>query len=131
MAYPKGQKRPEGAGRKKGTPNKATLPLKEMAQKLGVDPFEILLRFAAEDWKGLGYDARTKISYSGAGIEFEEFIIKPELRGKCAAEACQYIHAKRKAIETTVDPQLLETIKSLEGKSDEELLAILNQSALS
>lgn len=30
MAYPKGKKRPEGAGRKKGTANKTSKTLKEM-----------------------------------------------------------------------------------------------------
>ncbi len=127
----KGQPKTIGSGRKKNTPNKDTRTLMEKAAELGIDPFEILLRFAAEDWKGLGYDARTKISFTSAGIEFEEFLIKPELRGKCAAEACQYIHAKRKALEQSIDPALIETIKSLEGKSTEDLLAILNQKKLS
>lgn len=112
-------------GRAKGTPNKDVMPLIERAKALGIDPFEILLRFAAEDWKGLGYEARTKTSFTSAGIEFDEFIIKPELRGKCAAEACQYIHAKRKAIENTIDPALIETFKALEGKTEEELHAII------
>lgn len=126
-----GRKRPEGAGRKKGTLNKSTATLVELTQKLNVDPFEILLKFAAEDWKGLGYPARTKISYTNAGIEFEEYIIEPQMRVKAASDACQYLHAKRKAIEQTVDPQLIDIFKSLEGKSDEELLAIFNQPKLS
>lgn len=111
-------------GRAKGTPNKNSIPLKEKAEELGVDPFEILLLFAKEDWKRLGYDARTKVSFTNAGIEFEEYIIKPEMRMKAAAEACQYIHAKRKAIETTIDQELLETFKKLEGKTEEELKEI-------
>ncbi len=114
-------------GRQKGTPNKVTATLMELAESLDVSPFEILLRFAAEDWKGLGYPARTEIRYTNAGIEFEAYIIDPQMRMRSAAEACQYIHAKRKAIETTVDPELLATIKSLEGKTQEELLAILNK----
>lgn len=128
MPFVKGQKKV--GGRAKGTPNKPTRTLIEKAQELGVDPFEVLLLFAKEDWKSLGYEARTKTSFTSAGIEFEEFIIEPAMRVKAAAEACQYIHAKRKAIEQTVDPQLIETIKSLEGKTQEELLAILNQTKL-
>lgn len=124
MPFVKGQKKI--GGRKKGTPNEPTRTLIEKTSELGIDPFEILLRFAAEDWKGLGYDSRTTTSFTSAGIEFEEFVIKPELRGKCAAEACQYIHAKRKAIEQTIDPGLFETIKSLETKSSKELLDIVN-----
>lgn len=114
-------------GRAKGVPNKPKKTLLEKSEELGIDPFEILLRFAAEDWKGLGYAARTKISYTSAGIEFEEFVIKPEMRVKASGEACQYIYPKKKAVETTVDPELVETIKSLEGKTTEELLAIINK----
>lgn len=129
MPFEPGHKKSKG--RPRGLPNKDVRPLIEKARELNIDPFEILLRFAAEDWKGLGYESRTKTSYTNAGIEFEEFLIKPELRGKCASEAAQYIYAKRKAIEQTIDPALVESIKSLEGKSDEELLAILNQKTLS
>lgn len=78
------------AGRKKGTPNKATLPLEQKALELGVDPFEILLRFAGGDWKGLGYKSEA----------YEDgFTISPEMRLKAASEACQYLLAKKKAIE--------------------------------
>lgn len=112
-------------GRQKGTPNKATEPLIERAKALKIDPFEILLLFAKEDWKKLGYAARTKTSFTSAGIEFEEYIIDPALRLKAASEAAQYIHAKRKAIETTADPALLELLKSFEGKTEKELLDIL------
>lgn len=128
MPFQKGHKKI--GGRAKGTPNQPTRTLIEKAEELKVDPFEVLLLFAKEDWKALGYDSRSKTSFTSAGIEFEEFIIKPEMRVKAASEACQYIHAKRKAIENTIDPKLLEVIKSLEGKSSEELLAILNQTAL-
>lgn len=33
MAYPKGAKRPIGAGRKKGTPNKASVSIRELMEK--------------------------------------------------------------------------------------------------
>lgn len=124
MPFVKGQKKV--GGRAKGTPNQPTRTLIEKAKEIGADPFEILLRFAAEDWQGLGYPARSETKFSPAGIEFEEYVISPQMRVKAASEACQYIHAKRKAIESTVDPALIETIKSLEGKTEEELLAILN-----
>lgn len=128
MPFVKGQ--PKMGGRKKGVLNKDALPLREIAQKLDVDPFEILLKFAKEDWEGLGYPSRSKISYTSAGIEYEEYLIKPEMRVKAASEACQYIHAKRKAIESTVDPALLDLLKTMENKSEEELLAIINQDEL-
>ncbi len=112
-------------GRQKGTKNKVNQTLNERAAALGVDPFEILLKFAAEDWKGLGYDDRTTTSYTNAGIEFEEFIIKPELRGHCAKEACKYLHAQRKHVEATIDPVLAEQIAKYDAMPTEELRAIL------
>jgi hypothetical protein len=116
--------------RTKGTPNKKTQTLFDLAKKLKVDPFEILLRFASEDWKGLGYENRTTTKFTNAGIEFEEYIIEPRMRLKAAAEACQYLLPKRKAIEQSVDPELLEAIKSLDGKTEDELLAIVNKERL-
>ncbi len=114
-------------GRAKGTPNKPTQTLVDKAQELGCDPFEILLRFAKGDWKGLGYEKETETKFTAAGIEFDEHVIKPEMRVKAAAEACQYIHAKRKAIEQTVDPALSELLKKFENLTDEELLAIVTK----
>ena len=47
MAYPKGKKRPEGAGRKPGTLNKATLA-EQACLRAGIDPFDLLVRKAVE-----------------------------------------------------------------------------------
>lgn len=117
-------------GRQKGTPNKTTETLKEIVERIGIDPFEVLVRLAAEDWQGLGYPARTRTTFTAAGIEVEEFVISPELRGKCAADACKYIHAQRKAIEQTIDPALMDKLKEFEQKSDSELMAIVNTTPL-
>lgn len=43
MAYPKGQARPQGAGRKKGTPNKKTQLLKPILDDMGYDPVKKLI----------------------------------------------------------------------------------------
>lgn len=112
-------------GRPKGSINKDRKSLHELVTRLGINPFEVLLRLAAEDWKGLGYPARTETKFTAAGIEFEEYVISPELRGKCAGQACEYLHAKRKAIEQTINPDLIEAFQSLEGMSDDELRAIV------
>lgn len=96
MAAPKGHKR--YGGRKKGVANKDTLPLKEKAKQLGIDPFEILLLFAKGDWESLGYPSASFVK-EGSTFVNEELYIKPEVRAKAAAEACQYIHPKLKAIE--------------------------------
>lgn len=42
MAWPKGTPRPEGAGRKKGTPNKITADIKALAQEHGATAITIL-----------------------------------------------------------------------------------------
>ncbi len=93
-----GKAKTEGSGRKKGTPNKNTLPLQALADRLGVDPFEILLHFAAGDWAALGYKKGTRTILS-MGRRAEIPVIPPEMRVKAATEAAQYLHPKRKAIE--------------------------------
>ena len=101
MAAPiKGSPKTVGSGRKKGTPNKSISPLKERAQALGVDPFEVLLLFAKGDWKALGYDAETYTVHS-KDFSNELLTIQPQVRAKAAAEACQYLFPKLKAIEHT------------------------------
>jgi hypothetical protein len=86
-------------GRAKGVPNRTTQILQDKAAELEVDPFEILLRFAKGDWKGLKYSSPTETRYTPSGESYEKWVIEPELRAKCAADACQYLHPKRKAIE--------------------------------
>lgn len=86
-------------GRKKGSPNKNTLPLAERASALGVDPFEILLLFAKGDWEALGYEYEfeTKIGAGGAAVESR--IINTDHRIAAAKAVCEYLHPKRKAVE--------------------------------
>ncbi len=93
-------------GRQKGTPNKKTVQLKERAQRLGFDPFEMLLRVAKGDWQGLELDGPISI----------------ELRVRAACEACKYLYPQRKAIEVSDerDPNLNRPYKNL---SNEELEA--------
>jgi len=86
-------------GRPKGSPNQDTKKIQELAQKLGVDPFEILLRFAAGDWKGLGYPAGTHHVVTRKGGIMEEEIITPQDRLKAACECAQYLYPKRRAVE--------------------------------
>lgn len=116
MSAPKGS--PKHGGRRKGTPNKKAIPLAEKAQALGIDPFEILLHFAAGDWKTLGYESETVIKYS-KDFQNEEYTIQPAVRAKAAAEACQYLHPKRKAIEVKDTRDLSED--PCEEYTDEEL----------
>lgn len=99
MAWPKGKPRPPNAGRKKGTPNKMTIPLEQKCQELGVDPFEGLLLFAAGNWKKLGYENECYFTEKADGAVKMGYVISPEMRLKAYQEACQYILPKRKAIE--------------------------------
>lgn len=125
MAFQKGHKK--YGGKQKGNLNKRHATIVELTEKLGVDPFEILLRFAMGDWKGLGYDARSTISYTNAGIEYEDPVIKPEMRLKAAAEVCQYLHAKRKAIEHSIDPEALKFFEEAKKKPTQEIIDRIRQ----
>lgn len=87
--------------RAKGIPNKSTKLLEEKAKSLGVDPFDILLKFAAGDWQGLGYDNEVYVMENAAGGTKIGYTITPDMRLKAASEACQYILPKRKAMEIT------------------------------
>lgn len=86
-------------GRPKGSPNKTSLPLHHLAEKLGCNPFEILCRFAIGDAKGLGYTVDVVEQTTPKGDIIEKPLITPELRVKAASEAAQYLYPKRKAIE--------------------------------
>lgn len=117
---PAGSKKTPGSGRKKGTPNKDTIPLEEKAKEIGVDPFEILLKFAKGDWEGLGFKSATITRIGKNGEAYEVDAITPDHRLKAASEACQYLYPKRKAIlvEQPFDPNANRPLKDL---SDEEL----------
>lgn len=96
----KGHKTP-GSGRKKGTPNKNTVPAEELAKKLGIDPLEVLLLIAKKDWKRLGYNKPTETRTSQFGIKYEVELIPLAMRMAAADCAVEYIRPKRKAIEHT------------------------------
>jgi hypothetical protein len=122
---PKGH--PRYGGRAKGVPNRKTQDLLDKAREMGVDPFEVLLMFAAGDWKSLGYDQDKYITETDRGT-IVKWTIEPSVRAKCASDACQYIYPKRKAIELSKDPNsqeqvimvnavdLLDRVKALKGK---------------
>jgi hypothetical protein len=99
MAFKKGQPRPENAGRKKGSVNKKTHDARELAERLGVDPLEILFHFASRNWKALGYNSEymTKVLKDGGTLEVER--ITPEMRLNAAKEAVRYVYPQTKAVE--------------------------------
>jgi len=90
-------------GRPRGARNKDTLEAEALAQKLGIDPFEVLLRFAAGDWKGLGYKEEMRaVAHSEEGTVYDYTIPTP-VRAKCAEKATEFLRPKLKSIEFTGD----------------------------
>lgn len=88
------------SGRRKGTPNKNKTPkVAEIAERLGINPFEILLLFAAGDWQRLGYASPTRTQYSKSGEPYEVDVIEPGQRIAAAASACPYLFPKLQAIQ--------------------------------
>jgi len=96
---------PKAGGRQKGTPNKKTNELFEIADRIGVNPFEVMCMFAAKDWKGLGYSSEyeTKVTKDGGTLEVER--IGPDLRIHAAKEAAKYLYPQRKAVEHSADQE--------------------------
>lgn len=89
-------KKTEGSGRKKGTPNKRTLALKERMAELGCDPIEFMAKIVNGDMilpVVLGV-------YEGAPI-IEDMAPSYEIRVSCAKELAMYLYPKRKAIEVS------------------------------
>lgn len=87
-------------GRTKGTPNKLTQDILSRAEELGVDPFKIMLLFAGDKWKELGYDSSIYVKESRDGETTTiGYTIPPELRLHAAKEAAKYMYPQRKAIE--------------------------------
>lgn len=106
-------------GRPKGSKGILNVRVETTAHRLGVDPFEVLCLFAKGDWKALGYKEQSKISFTNAGIEFEEDIITPDHRLAAAKEAAKYLYSQRRSVEHTQNdalkdmsaPQRLEAMK--------------------
>lgn len=91
-----GDSRPAGAGRKPGTPNRPTRRAQELADQLGIDPFEVLLRFAAGDTEALGL----KSYVDGKGRQRDP-MVPLDLRMQAAAAAARFLLPQLKAVEVT------------------------------
>lgn len=84
--------------RPKGSQNRKTKELHELADSLGISPFQILLHFANGDWKALGYKKEGVIK-ANEHCSWLELTIPTSVRAKAAGEACEYLYPKRKAVE--------------------------------
>jgi len=109
MAFVKGN-----PGKPKGAKNRRTLHLEETAARLNVDPFEVLLMFAGNLWKELGYESECYFSEKSEGdgstIKMG-YVISPETRMKAAADACRYLYIPKKSVDVTSDGNALTTIE--------------------
>jgi hypothetical protein len=117
MAFQKGNKLSKG--RPRGATNERTRRVEEIADKYALDPFEVLLMIASGDWKGLGYESATRTSFTNAGIEFEEPVIKISDRGNAAKEAARYLYSQKQAV--SID------INKLHKMTDDEFEAFKNK----
>lgn len=111
MPAPKGHAR--YGGRAKGTPNKSTERLREIAQKHKCDPFEILIMFANGDCEGLGYK-EFETTTNKDGSTYETYTISPDLRQKSAKDACKFLEPELKAIEHGISDETLAKAVSYE-----------------
>jgi hypothetical protein len=106
-------------GRPKGSQNKRTLEIQEIANRVGVNPLEILLKIAAGDWKGLGYVNEVYIKETAEGEQTMGYTITPEMRLNAAKEASQYLYSKKRP-EEPVEDEVIE-VYSLEQIEEAEL----------
>lgn len=72
--------------------------VEEIAARFELDPLEVLLMVACADWKGLGYEAKDKVSYTNAGIEFLEDNIKLPERVSAAKEVAKYLYSQKQSV---------------------------------
>jgi hypothetical protein len=82
MGFQPGVPRHPNAGRKKGTPNKATIAVAEKLAALNFDPFLLMVELAKDENNS------------------------PELRGKMAAELASFLAPKRKAQEVELNAEV-------------------------
>lgn len=95
-----GDPRPVNSGRKKGTPNRRSFNAQELAERLGVDPLEVLLHATNNNWQALGYDSGIQTKLVGENAVTED-TIPITVRITAAKEAAQYLYSKRRAVEHT------------------------------
>lgn len=85
-------------GRQKGTTNKRNQEIYDLAEELGCSPAKILMLFASNDFKSLGYpEYEEKLTKDGTVYVRT---ISPELRKAAASDLMPYLYGKRKPIDS-------------------------------
>lgn len=110
-------------GRQKGTPNKRTQDLLDLAEEMEADPFLFLCKVMKGDLRDFGYafpedeihnpeeeaelhpeDKGRNLSFDKTvGVMLPKHMIPLEMRIDAAKELMPYLHAKRKSVELKVD----------------------------
>lgn len=99
MPFQKGNK--IATGRPEGSKNKRTLMVEEIAAKVGCDPFEVLMRMAAGDWEGLGYESECYFAEKAEGdgkVITKGYVITPEMRLTAAKDASKYLYSQKQSM---------------------------------
>ena len=92
-------------GKPKGTKTKRTKEVEEIAERLKVNPFELLCLFAKGDWKKLGYDNECYFSEGPDGQTKMGYTITPDMRLIAAKEATKYMYAAKRSVEVMAQVQ--------------------------
>lgn len=100
-------------GRKKGSKNKHSFQVEEIAQRYELEPFEFAMAVMNNDWKLLGFENPNKVIIGEkAGIEFsiEEPNVKLAERIKCAEFASKYLYSPKQAIDPKTGDSVIRVI---------------------
>ncbi len=94
MPFKEGDPKPEGSGRQKGTPNKSSFNAKKLAEELGfkIDPLIFLLMVLNDDWKGLGFSSKYKVTKDGKKVTKTPHITF-RMRTEAALELMPYLYS--------------------------------------
>lgn len=84
--------------RTKGSKNKRSFDAEELALRFDVDPLEVLLMIAAGDWKSLGFEEKSRTSFTPQGIEILEDNVPLSQRCQAAKEAAKYLYAAKQSV---------------------------------
>ena len=97
-------------GRVKGSRNKHTFNVEELAQKYDVEVFEVLLWVAMGDWRSLEFESKTKTTFTAQGIEIEEDNVPLKERVQAAKEAARYLYSQKQSIALSTGESGIEII---------------------
>lgn len=116
-------------GRRPGSLNKTNQSLLDKAKAYGCDPFDVLLKFAAGDWEGLGYDNECYQAEKPDGSIKLGYTITPDMRLRASSEASKYLYPQRKAIELSgnITTEMAEAAEEVKKMSKEDKIKLLEE----